>query len=91
VTTNAVRKEFNAVCTQNYAAKTSKQIYRCHAKPLKPLKHADLAYVRSLPETATGKMSMELDLVLGMPITTTANNSNRSLRIANGYVILRVL
>jgi hypothetical protein len=31
-------------------------------------------------------MSMELDLVLGMPITATANNTNRSLRIANGYL-----
>jgi hypothetical protein len=85
VTTNNVRKDFNSFCTETYAAKTNKKIYRCRAKIYSSITNKDLAYIRTLSETGTGKISMELDLVLGMPITTTANNSNRSLQIANGY------
>ena len=84
VTTNELRHDFNSLCTERFAASSSQSIYRCHAKLKTKTSTANIRFLRSLSESRTSKMSMQLDLVLGMPMTTTSNHPNRKLQIANG-------
>jgi hypothetical protein len=84
VPTNELRMELNSRCVENMAAKSGRKIIRCYAKQSKSLKASELKYVRSLPDSKTGKMAMKLDLLIGMPITTLFNHPNHALNIANG-------
>jgi hypothetical protein len=84
---NILVQQYNSVSTLKYAQKTNQRIFRilAESKGRKRIKRRDLIYLRGSPPSFTGRISLCLDICVGMPVSCTTNNSkNLDLHMANG-------